>query len=117
MAKERQRARLFDANALFQQQHASAAADAAAVATDGDAPGTVAGREADEAAAATGAAGAEAAHASAAEAPGGAVAAPHDDVKAEARMDLAPCVHKRTHAQLRGQLKGKGMVATTPFAM
>ena len=95
MAKERQRARLFDANALFQQQHASAAADAAAVAADGAAPGTVAGREADDAAAAAGGVGAEAAHASAAEAPGGAVAAPHDDVKAEVRMAFAPCVHER----------------------
>ena len=84
MAKARQRARLSDANALFQQQHASAAADAAAVAADGDAPGTAAHRDADRAAAAPGLAGAGAA-AGAAEAPGGAGGAPHDEFKAEVR--------------------------------
>lgn len=85
MAKERQRARLSDANALFQQQHASAAADAAAVAADGDTPGIAADRDGDRAAAIAETAGAGAAPTGAAAAPGSAGAAPHDEVKAEVR--------------------------------
>lgn len=85
MAKERQRARLSDANALFQQQHASAAADAAAVAADGNAPGTAAGREADRGAAAMETISAGPAPAGAAETPGVTGAAPPDDIKAEVR--------------------------------